>query len=69
MDDATHNIFEALRRLIPDIPENSTRLSVHLRMDSAPVVECEFIVKKAIGIETHEQRFTLQPIKNSLVVR
>lgn len=69
MDDATRDLFNTMRRLIPDIPENSTRLTLHLRMDSVPVVECEFIVKKAIGIETHEQRFTLQPVKNSLVVR
>jgi len=69
MGDATRELFNAMRRLIPDIPENSTRLTLHLRMDSIPVIECEFIVKKAIGIETHEQRFTLKAIENSLVAR
>jgi len=57
--DATRKLFGILKQAIPDLPENITKISVHLQNDCSRLIECTFAVKAAVGIETHEQQFSL----------
>jgi|688.fasta_scaffold01648_14 hypothetical protein len=41
---ATSELFCELRKIIPQIPERTRSLSIHLAHDLAPLVKCEFFV-------------------------
>ena len=63
------DLFELLRQVIPEIPEQCIKLVLTLEHGSCPVVECEFLVRAKIGVETHEQKYRLTPIDGTLTVR
>jgi hypothetical protein len=63
------DLYELLQRVIPEIPDQATKLVLTLEMGCHPVIECEFIVSANIGTEIHEQKYTLTPIDGTLIVR
>ena len=63
------DLFELLRNAVPEIPERTTRLVLTLEHGSCPVIECEFLVRAPIGVETHGQKYKLTPIDGTIVVR
>lgn len=63
------DLFELLKRVVPEIPQQTTRLVLTLEHGSCPVIECQFLVTAKIGVETHEQKYKLTPIDGTLVVR
>jgi hypothetical protein len=65
----TKGLFAILKQVIPDLPDSTTRLTLHMEVGHVPTIECEFQVRRGISIETHEQSFSLRPIDGTLVVR
>nr|DAK61513.1 MAG TPA: hypothetical protein [Caudoviricetes sp.] len=67
--DATRKLFGLLKAAIPELPENITKMSIHLNSECSPLIECEFQVKANIGVETHDQKFSLIAIDGTHNVR
>lgn len=41
--DDNKTIFNYLRKLVPQIPESTTRLTLDIAIDCTPIIKCEFI--------------------------
>ena len=67
--DSTRNLFGILKQAIRELPENITKMSIHLDANCSPLIECSFWVKAKVGIETHEQKFSLIAIDELQFVR
>ena len=63
------DLFKLLRSVIPDIPEDATKLVLTLEVGSFPVIECRFVVRETARVELRERKYTLTPIDGTPNVR
>ncbi len=58
----TAEFFHELQKLIPELPQRTKSMSIHLRHDSVPIVECEFFPSVA-ATETIAKTFEIKEIE------
>ena len=56
---STYELFCELRKLIPEIPEKTRSLSIHLDPQSVPLIKCEFFVSGEGSPELLSKTFEL----------
>lgn len=55
----SRELFHELRKIIPQIPETTRSVSIHVAHDSAPLIKCEFFVSGEGSSELLNKTFEL----------
>jgi len=51
--ETSSKLFEAMRKLFPDLPKGVTKLIVTMSVDRAPTIDCTYLVS-TLGMITEE---------------